>query len=177
MLLVDHLCFFISAGHSVRPAPSSESPVDFLAGQSEDGSTQQQYTQQFSLHFIHGFFRVSATPCLPSQAFSSASALARPQRQSFCTAPTSFKFQGRGWGRWPLVGGFLCSRRMSSGQSHEGAKAGRACFYKEGEEVHDGSCAAHPGFGPAGLFMVLMSLNHRNLGVRRNPKSHLPLES
>lgn len=71
----------------------------------------------------------------PSERLSLQSwALAGPQLQSPCTAPASFKFQGRGWGWWPWVGGFLCSSKMPSGQGHEGAKRGGPVFIKRGRK-------------------------------------------
>lgn len=82
--------------------------------------------------------QLTAPACLPSlpprQLSLQPWALAGPQLQSPCTALACFKFQGRGWGQWPWVGGFLCSRRMPSGQGQEGAQRGGPVFVKRGRK-------------------------------------------
>lgn len=93
--------------------------------------------------------------------------LCRTVAGSPCRAPASFKFQGRGWGRWPRVGGLRCGRRMPSGhRAPQEPSWGGPLFIKGGRNFPHGSSPAHPGSGPGRLFMVLMSsTNHRNLGV------------
>lgn len=79
----------------------------------------------------------TSTPCLACLLKRLSCRPAGTQQDlkaNLCTAPASFKFQGRGWGRWPRVGGLLCSRRMPSGQGHAGAKQGGPVFMKRGRK-------------------------------------------
>lgn len=92
----------------------------------------------------------TASPSLPSSRGVVFSArLCKTLAGSHCRAPASFKFQGRGWGRWPWVGGLRCGRRMPSGHwAPQEPSWGGPLFIKRGRNFPRGSSPAHPGSGP-----------------------------